>query len=62
MSAMRPMERRIEIMASYQGYKGLSYSRDRVVCRGSVNRSRAGIQMVSKGGTEEDFEYNISCQ
>ena len=51
---MHPMEIWIDIVAISQGSEGVSYNRDSGVCRGSGNRSRAGIQLVGKGGTEEE--------
>ena len=62
MAAMRPMERWINIVAISQGPKGVSSSGYSRVCRGSGNITRAGIQLVGKGGTEEEIEDNIPRQ
>ena len=62
MTAMITMEIWVNIVEISQGYEGVSSSRDSGVCRGSVNISRAGIQLVGKGDIEEEIEYNISCQ
>ena len=59
---MRPIEIWIDIVARSQGPEEVSSIRYRGVCRGSGNIPQAGIQLVGKGGTEEEVGDNISCQ
>ena len=53
------MDRWFNIRAGTQGSKGVASSRDRVICRGSVNRPWAGVQLVGKCGVEEEVMNNI---
>ena len=59
MASMRPMEIWINIVASSQGPEGVPSSGDSGVCSGSGYIPRAGIQLVGKGGTEEEVKDNI---
>ena len=62
MADMRSMEIWINLVTRYQGPEGVSSSVYIRVCRVSVNRPRAGIQLVVKGDTEEEVENNIHHQ
>ena len=46
MAAMRLMNRWISVIAISRGYEGVTYRRDSGLCRGSGNRSWAGVQLV----------------
>ena len=59
---MCTMERWISIAASAQGPEGVPSSGDSGVCHGSVDRPQSVMQLVGKGGTEEEVEDSIPCQ
>ena len=59
---MRQMKRWFDIVKRSQVSKGVSTSNESGVYRVLVNRSRASIQLVGKGGIEEEIEDNIYFQ
>ena len=53
MAVICTLEGWLNVVEGNLGFKGVSSSREVLLCRGSVIRSQAGIQLVGKSDVEE---------